>query len=45
MAKKEVKLTYTFSNPNTSKEFENLLKKILIEKLVSQHTQSDPKKC
>lgn len=37
MAKKAVALTYTFSNPNTSKEIELLLKKILIEKLLSQN--------
>ena len=36
MAKNNVKLTYTFENPNTPKVFENTLKKILIDKLLSQ---------
>ena len=35
MAKNNVKLTYTFINPNTPKVFENTLKKILIDKLLS----------
>ena len=35
MAKNTVKLTYTFVNPNTPKAFENTLKKILIDKLLS----------
>ena len=35
MAKNNVKLTYTFVNPNTPKAFENTLKKILIDKLLS----------
>lgn len=39
MAKTEVNLVYTFTNPNTAKEFENLLKRILIEKLISQNNQ------
>ena len=42
MAKTEVNIVYTFSNPNTSKEFENLLKRILIEKLISQNNQICP---
>lgn len=36
MAKNNAKLTYTFVNPNTPKAFENTLKKILIDKLLSQ---------
>lgn len=36
MAKNNVKPTYTFVNPNTPKAFENTLKKILIDKLLSQ---------
>lgn len=35
MAKNDIKLTYTFVNPNTPKVFENTLKKILIDKLLS----------
>ena len=34
MAKKE--LTFIFENPNLSKETEELLKKILLEKLLSK---------
>lgn len=40
MAKNEVKLTYTFVNPNTPKAFENTFKKILIDKLLSQKPQT-----
>lgn len=40
MAKKEVKPTYTFVNPNTPKEFEKMLKKILTDKLLSEKTQA-----
>lgn len=36
MAKNDVTLTYTFINPNTPKVFENTLKRILIDKLISQ---------
>ena len=36
MAKNNITLTYTFVNPNTPKAFENTLKKILIDKLLSQ---------
>ncbi len=39
MAKNQVKLTYTFSNPNTPKAFENALRKILLDKLLSLHTE------
>ena len=35
MAKNNVKLTYTFVNPNTTKAFENTLNNILIDKLLS----------
>ena len=40
MAKQEVQLTFTFVNPNTPKEFERQLRKILIDKLLSQHWDS-----
>lgn len=36
MAKQAVQLTFTFVNPNTPKEFERQLQKILIDKLLSQ---------
>ena len=36
MAKQTVQLIYTFVNPNTAKEFEQQLQKILIDKLLSQ---------
>ena len=39
MAKHELKLTYTFINPNTSKEFERQLRKILVDKLLSLHKE------
>ena len=44
MAKNDVKLTYTFVNPNTPKAFENKLKKILIDKLLSNPPKSTPVK-
>lgn len=37
MASKEVNLTYTFVNPNSPKEFETMLKKILIDRILSSH--------
>ena len=40
MAKQEVRLTFTFVNPNTPKEFERQLQKILIDKLLSQYGDS-----
>ena len=40
MAKHEVQLTFTFVNPNTPKEFERQLQKILIDKLLSQYWDS-----
>ena len=36
MAKNENALTFTFVNPNTQEAFENTLKKIIIDKLLSQ---------
>lgn len=39
MTKNEVKRTYTFVDPNTPKAFEQTLKKILIDKLLSLHTE------
>ena len=44
MAKNDVKLTYTFENPNTPKVFENTLKKILIDKLLSNPPKPKPMK-
>ena len=44
MAKNGTKLTYTFVNPNTPKAFENTLKKILIDKLLSNPPKSAPMK-
>jgi len=44
MAKNNVKLTYTFVNPNTPKAFENTLKKILIDKLLSNPPKPAPMK-
>ena len=44
MAKNDVKLTYIFVNPNTPKVFENTLKKILIDKLLSNPPKSAPMK-
>ena len=34
MAKREVQPTFIFANPNTPKEFERQLQKILIDKLM-----------
>lgn len=39
MAKQAVQLTFNFVNPNTPKEFERQLKKILLEKLLSQQRE------
>ena len=44
MAKNDVKLTYIFVNPNTPKAFENTLKKILIDKLLSNPPKPTPMK-
>lgn len=35
MAKNDLKLTYTFVNPNTPGAFEKTLKQIIIDKLLS----------
>ncbi len=40
MAKQEVQLTFTFVNPNTPREFERQLQKILIDKLLSQYWEN-----
>ena len=40
MAKQEVQLTFTFVNPNTPREFERQLQKILIDKLLSQYQEN-----
>lgn len=40
MANKKITITYTFVNPNTPKQFEQALAKILIEKLMSNNTRS-----
>ena len=36
MAKKETVLTYIFDNPNSPKETEQILKMLLLEKLLAQ---------
>ena len=41
MAKKELTPTFTFVNPNTQKEFENALKIILVERLLSMSTGAE----
>lgn len=40
MAKKQPPLTYTFENPNTAREFEELLKRVIIEKLLACHKEN-----
>lgn len=40
MSNKGVKLTFTFENPNTPKSFACMLKKILIDKLLSQQSET-----
>ena len=40
MAKQEVRRIFTFVNPNTPKEFERQLQKILIDKLLSQYRKN-----
>lgn len=44
MAKSETKLTFTFVNPNTPQAFEHTLKKILIDKLLSNPPKLTPTK-
>ncbi len=39
MAKKEPPLTYTFENPNTISEFEELLKRVILQKLLACHKE------
>lgn len=39
MARQAIQRTYTFINPNTPKEFEQQLQKLLIDKLLSQHRE------
>ncbi len=39
MAKKQAKLSYTFDNPNTASEFEALLKRIILQKLLACHKE------
>mgnify|MGYP004463355909 FL=1 len=40
MSNKGVPLTFTFENPNTPKSFACMLKKILIDKLLSQQSET-----
>lgn len=40
MSNKGVQLTFTFENPNTPKSFVCMLKKILIDKLLSQQAET-----
>lgn len=37
MGKHKIALKYTYDNPNTPKEVEQILKQILIEKLLALH--------
>ncbi len=39
MAKNQPPLTYTFENPNTANEFQELLKRIIIQKLLAYHKE------
>lgn len=40
MEKQEVQRTFTFVNPNSPKEFERQLQKILIDKLLSWYREN-----
>lgn len=40
MAKKTPQLTFTFENPNTLKSFEQMLKALLLEKLLSRQAET-----
>ncbi len=40
MAKKTPQLTFTFENPNTPKSFEQMLKVLLLEKLLSWQAET-----
>ncbi len=37
MVKKQQKLDYTFENPNSTKDFNKLLKQVILEKLLANH--------
>ncbi len=39
MAKKQPSLTYTFEDPNTSREFEELLQRVILQKLLACHKE------
>ncbi len=39
MAKNQPPLTYTFEDPNTASEFEMLLKRIILQKLLACHKE------
>ncbi len=40
MKSKSVEPVFSFENPNTPAEFENMLKQILIERLLASHSQT-----
>lgn len=40
MAKKTPQLTFTFENPNTQKNFEQMLKALLLDKLLSRQAEA-----
>ncbi len=40
MAKKQPHLTYTFENPNTDQEFQELLRRLILEKLQACQKQN-----
>ena len=42
MTQSAPKPTYIFINPNTPEEFEQTLKRIMIEKILSLHKQEQP---
>lgn len=44
MSKNAAPLTFTFENPNTPKAFEHMLKKVLIERLLSRQNMTAPVK-
>jgi len=40
MKRKSIEFVYSFENPNTPAEFESILKKILIEKILSLRSET-----
>lgn len=39
MAKNQPPLTYTFENPNTARAFEELMKRVILQKLLACHKE------